>query len=595
MPNLRIYRSAWIVPAVMVLVTLLFLRSPGVPPLSVQPTTFDGERALVDARTLALQFPGRTPGSDADAAAAVWLVERIKQLGLQAHIDSFTATVDGASVALQNVWTTLPGKVQGTIVVAAGRDSPPRDTQGADDNASGVAAALELARTFTLTAHAHPLLIVWTDGDDYGDLGARAFVARHADLTMVTALVLHRVGAAGTAGLSFDGWSASPLIAPPWLWILTSSAQRSVGGLSAPLPGALVQVLRLAAPVGPGGQGPFVEAGVPAISVGAGGRLPPPQLDVVATLSAATLARIGRGSQAMLASVDASPASLPGSGTTVFFSRFRTLTGRLVVLTLLALALPLAAVTLDLFARARRRKAVLGPAWTHFAIRFAPWLALLLVAYAANLVGLLPGGHGVAVAPDSVIAAHPRLLRVAAFAVLAVLAYAYALLVDRRYVRRAPSPRDDVVLVAHAVLLAAALVTFLVNPFSLLLLLPAAILWPLARPGDWRRSLLPVFAGFAAFAVELLVSAAQLHLGPAVWWYYLVLLENGTVPVPAAVAGAALVAAALMLGRELHARRAAAPPAARPTPPPDEPGDRRDDGVATITVTVRPPQDGRRG
>jgi hypothetical protein len=589
-PNLRIYRSAWIVPAIVALLTLLFLRSPDVPSLSAQPTSFDAQRALSDARTLALRFPGRTPGSDADARSAVWLVERIRQLGLQPHIESFTASVDGHSVALQNVWAASPGKLQGAIVVLAGRDSPPRDTQGADDNASGVASVLELVRVFTLTTHAHPLVFLWTDGDAYGDLGASAFVARHSDLPMIAALALRRVGAIGTTKVSLDGWSASPRVAPPWTWILTSQSQRSVGGLSAPLPGAIVQVLRLAAPVGPGSQGPFVAAGVPATSVGSAGRRPPPQLDIASTLSAETLARMGRGSQAELMSIDTSTSPLSRSGATVFFSRFRTLAGRLVVLTLLALTLPLAAVTLDLFARARRRKAMLGPAWTHFGIRFAPWLALLVVAYAANLVGLLPGGRGTAVAPDSAIALHPRLLRVGVLVALAVLTYGYALLVDRRYVRRAPSSAEDVVLVAHVVLLGAALVMFLANPFSLLLILPAAILWPLARPGDWRRSLLPVFAGFTALAIELIVSAAQLHLGLAVWWYYLVLLENGTVPVPVAFAGAAFLAAALMLGRALHARRAAATPAAKQPPPPDEPVDRLGSGVAAITVTVKPPQ-----
>jgi len=577
------------VPVVVALLTLLFLHSPVVPSLSGQPTSFDGERALADAQTLAQQFPGRTPGSDADARSAIWLVERLKQLGLDPHIGTFTGVVDGRRVALQNVWAASPGKTRGAIVVLANRDSPPLDSQGADDNASGVASVLELARVFTLTTHAHQFIFLFTDGDAYGNLGADSFVARHGDLDIIAALALRRVGNADLTRVSLDGWSAAPRVAPPWTWILTSSSQSTVGDLAAPLPHALVQVLHLAAPVGPGSQGPFVEAGVPAISVSRSGRRLAPQLDTVSTLSAETLARVGQSSQALLTSIDTSTARLSRSGTTVFFSRYRTLSGRLVVLSLLALMLPLAAVTLDLFAQARRRRASLGAAWTHFGIRYAPWLALLIVVYAANLVGLLPGGHATAISPESLVAQQPRLLRVAALLVLAVIVYWYALAVDRRYLRRAAVAREDVVFVAHLVLLAAALVTFLVNPFSLLLFLPAALLWPLARPGGWPRSLLPVCLGFAAFAAVLIVSAAQLHLGLASWWYFFVLLENGTVPVPAAVATTALLAAALMLAGALHALPAAAAPLAEESPPPPELVDRLEDGVAAITVTVQPP------
>jgi hypothetical protein len=594
-PSLRIYRNAWIVPAVVALLTLLFLHSPVVPPLSDQPMSFDGERALADVQTLTQQFPGRTPGSDADARSAIWLVERLKQLGLQPHIGTFTGSVDGRSVALQNVWAASPGKTGGAVVVLANRDSPPLDNQGADDNASGVATVLELARVFTLTAHAHQLIFLFTDGDAYGNLGASSFVARHADTPMVAALALRRVGAAGTTKVSLDGWSAKPRVAPPWTWILTSSSARTLGGLQAPLPHALVQMLHLAAPVGPGSQGPFVEAGVPAITMTRAGRRQAPQLDIVSTISADTLARAGRGSQALLASIDGSTSRLSRSGTTVFFSRSRTLSGRLVVLTLLALALPLTAVTMDLFAQARRRRASLGPAWTHFAFRYAPWLALLLVIYAANIVGLLPGGHGTAISPESLAAQHPRLLRVAVLLVLAVIGYRYALAADRRYLRRVVVPSEDIVLVAHLVLLAAGVVTFLVNPFSLLLFLPAAIFWPIAAPGGWQRSILPVVLGFAAFVAVLAVAAAQLHLGLSSWWYFFVLLENGTVPVPVAVAAMALLAAALMLARALRPRRAAAAPTAEEPPSPDEPVDRLGDGVAAITVTVQPPNGGGQG
>jgi hypothetical protein len=449
---------------------------------------------------------------------------------------------------------------------------------------------LELARVFTVTAHEHSIIFLWTDGDAYGSVGSGAFVARHPELRIVAAVALRRVGAADVTRLALDGWSAAPRVSPPWLWLLSASSERTVAGLWTPLPGPVTQVLRLAAPVGSGSQGPFVEAGAAAVSIGGGGRRPPPQLDLVSTLSAKTLQLVGRGTQALVTGIDTATSPLAGSGSTVFFSRLRTLSGRLVVVTLLAMMLPVAAVALDLFARARQRRTPSRRAWRHFGTLLAPWLVLLAIAYAANLLGLLPGGRGTPISPDALVAQHPRWLRVAALLVVAVLVFRVAIVSERRYLRRANVVGEDVVLIAYVVLLAAALLTFFVNPFSLILLLPAAIVWPLARPGVWHRSQLPVYAGLAALGAMMVMYALQLHLGLSVWWYLFVLLANGTVPPLVALSGAAFLAATVMLGRALRTPRLATTPLPQEPPPPEggEPVDRPEEGVAAITVTVRP-------
>ena len=127
--------------------------------------------------------------------------------------------------------------------------------------------------------------------------------------------------------------------------------------------------------------------------------------------------------------------------------------------------------------------------------------------------------------------------------------------------RQHPAESPAVVLVAHATLLLIALLTILVNPFSLVLLLPAAALWPLARPGRWTRSLLPVWSGLAVVGVALLYIGLRLGLGLTVWWYFFLLLENRTVPAAPIVLGIALVATTALLGRELHVHTAPRPEA----------------------------------
>ncbi|MFA4966414.1 MAG: M28 family peptidase, partial [Thermoleophilia bacterium] len=143
---------------IIIVVTLFTLGRPGTPKLSGEPVSFDGTRAAADLRTLVEQFPLRVAGSDPDNRAAIWVDQQFKQAGLETHIEGFPATVNGKEVALQNVWAVSPGESQGSILLIANRDTPPLATQGANDNGSGTATLLELARAFTVTAHDHDII-----------------------------------------------------------------------------------------------------------------------------------------------------------------------------------------------------------------------------------------------------------------------------------------------------------------------------------------------------------------------------------------------------------------------------------------------------
>ncbi len=106
-------------------------------------------------------------------------------------------------------------------------------------------------------------------------------------------MALDRVGLANASSIVLNGWSASARVAPPWLWALANSAGKAEAKLRTPLPNFVTQLLRLAVPIGGGSQAPLVAAGVPAITLSAGGPQPPEELDTVASVSAQTLRRIG--------------------------------------------------------------------------------------------------------------------------------------------------------------------------------------------------------------------------------------------------------------------------------------------------------------
>ena len=552
-------------PAVVALLTLLFLHSPVVPHLSDQPTSFDGERALADAQTLAQQFPGRTPGSDADARSAIWLVERLKQLGLQPHIGTFTGVVDGRSVALQNVWADLTGqdtrghRRAGQPRLAAARQ-PGRRRQRLG-RGHGARAGPRLHADHARAPAALPL-------DRRRRLRQPRGRARSWPGTpispIIAALALRRVGAADLTRVSLDGWSASPRVAPPWTWILTSSSQRTVGGLAAPLPHALVQMLHLAAPVGSGSQGPFVEAGVPAISVDS--RRSP--------AAAATRHRVDH------LGGDAGPgrARQPGAA-----REHRRLDLAPVAERHHGLLLPLPhpvgkagrahAARPGASARGRDDRpvragaAAQGVTGTGLDALRLPLRALAGAAPRHRLRGELrrpaPGrardGHLARIAgrPAPAAPARGRPSRARRDRLPLRPRGGPPLPAARRRPARGhrpgrPSgaPRRRSGHVPREPLLAPAVPS-------------RGRLLAAGPPGGWQRSLLPVCLGFAAFAAVLVVSAAQLHLGLSSWWYFFVLLENGTVPVPVAVATMALLAAALMLARALRRSSAAAAPPPR--------------------------------
>jgi hypothetical protein len=387
---------------------------------------------------------------------------------------------------------------------------------------------------------------------------------------VIAAIALRRVGLKGGRRLTVDGWSASARVAPPWLWLLSSAASRSVGSKSAVLPGLVTQMLRLAVPSSSGSQGPLVAAGVPAVTLSANGHHPDPVSDIVATVSTTTMARAGSIVERMLDSIDASPLGLARSGNSVFLSHWRSVPGGAVEVALAILMLPLVVVTVDLFAHNRRRRTLLWPSWARYGLHLAPWLLALFIVYAANLMAWLPRTPGAVIPPDSLVAQNPRYLRVLLLLVVLLGAYWYAVVAERRLARRLPIDRESTVFVALAALTIIAFLVYLLNPFSLLLLVPAAILWPLVRPGRWWRSALPVWAGLGFVALALLFFAVRLHIGARVWWYFFVLFENRSIPAAAAVMGVAFIAAAGMLARALRrpadAVFAAAPPPRRSRP-----------------------------
>jgi hypothetical protein len=161
-------------------------RTPRPLPPSAPAQVFSAGRAMIDDRVIA-----RVPhpvGSAANAAARDYLIHRMTALGLAPQVqrtDAFRVhpgdqpLVLGAMV--ENIVGVLPGRDRAAPAVAlmAHYDSVP-GSPGAADDAAGVSSALEAVRALKLKGvPARDVMVVITDGEEAGLLGATAFFERH--------------------------------------------------------------------------------------------------------------------------------------------------------------------------------------------------------------------------------------------------------------------------------------------------------------------------------------------------------------------------------------------------------------------------------
>ena len=153
--------------------------------------TFSAERAkAVLQRLLGDQTP-HPVGSAANRAVRKRLVAEIERLGLKAEVQRTIGCHARRSrcARVENVVAEIPGQNEDAVAVMAHYDSVPTSPGAADDGA-GVAAILETARILLRQPPGrNRVLLVFTDAEEAGLLGAEAFFAEHPSAAKVRAVV----------------------------------------------------------------------------------------------------------------------------------------------------------------------------------------------------------------------------------------------------------------------------------------------------------------------------------------------------------------------------------------------------------------------
>lgn len=531
--NSRLYRTSFAVVALPLLLLAFSSARPGVLGPPALPPNFDGAGAKALASEIASSFPDRAPGTAGALGAAGWLHDQLSGFGLPVTTDRWRERVPGGSVVqMENIWAVAPGDSPDAIVVMAHRDDLGVGP-GADDNASGTAALIELARGYSQAAGgattarvrpAHTLVFLSTDGAAFGGLGATRF-AHHLPYKVVAVVNLTAIAGTGRPRLVISGDSPRTATA-----LLVATAARRLAEQTGRPPrraSILGQLIDLGFPFTLHEQGPLVARGVPAVTLTTGGERPPPAFgDNAKSLDGARLTALGRAAQELVGSLDQG-LELTGGTPSFLWIGGRVVRGWAIELLLFSLLVPFLVGVVDLFAHCRRRQIPIAPALRSLRSRIAFWAFAGLAFVVFGALGAWPHGPARPPNPASAAAGDWDVLQLLGLAAVLLLGW---LVGRQRLVPRRAVGVDEQLAGDTVALLGLAVVALLVlatNPFALVFCLPALHAWlwlPQIRSRAWPVRFALFAVGLIGPLIVVLSLALRYRLGLDAPWYLLELV-----------------------------------------------------------------------
>ncbi|MBM4183538.1 MAG: M20/M25/M40 family metallo-hydrolase [Gemmatimonadetes bacterium] len=183
-------------------------------PANAPDTAFSSARAMAMLVEVA-RMPHPT-GSPEHARVRTYLLGRLQSLGLEPEVQTATSIIQRGNAAraatVRNVVARLPGtNSTGAVLITAHYDSREL-APGAGDDGSGVVAILEAIRALQAGGSVrNDVIVLFTDGEELGLLGARAFVDEHPWLDDVSLVLSFEMRGAGGPSIMFEtneqnGW-----------------------------------------------------------------------------------------------------------------------------------------------------------------------------------------------------------------------------------------------------------------------------------------------------------------------------------------------------------------------------------------------------
>lgn len=539
MLNGRLYRAAF-VPFLLALAVAAFsLGSRPLPQTStLAPDAFQGPRAFAELQRLAARFPDRRPGSAGDEALARFLASTLRGLGgtagggFSVHIRRREGqTIDGERT-LTSVIAVRPGSTSASpVVILAHRDAA---AAGSTGELSSTAGLIELARVFAARETKRTIVLASTSGGSGGDASAEGLLEALGDIGLRgpfdAAIVLGDLAGAHLRTPLVvpysDGLGSAPLL----LQRTVTDAITHEAGWNPGAPSTLGQLAHMSFPLAVGEQGVLDEEGLPAVLVAAGGEQASSPSE---RISAERLEGLGRGVLSAVDALDTAP-DVPQALQTGLVLGRKTMPEWALRLLLGTLLLPPLIAAADGFARLRRRRAKVRR-WTVWTASCSlPFLCCAAFAWILGRLGIIGAAPSVPVPGGAIPLDGSGITALVAVALTFVLAWLLWGALVRRLEISSPARRPDPDVAGLPVVLlltALAIVVWIGNPYTALLVIPALHLWlaiasPELRP---RRlgALAIVLLGLVPLALLMSFYARQLGLGPAAFAWDAVLMVAG--------------------------------------------------------------------
>ncbi|MFZ5517979.1 MAG: M28 family peptidase [Candidatus Zhuqueibacterota bacterium] len=250
---------------------------------------------------LSVTIGPRPMGSPNERLALHWVVEKFKQFGADsAWVQPFDKPAGKINTNSGNAVAILAGETDSAIVIGSHIDSAGREYAGANDNASGAASVLELARIWSQRPRHYTMIFASFGGEEQGLLGSKYFVKNYPDIDKVALMIsLDMTGSDDEIMIMFERDSSQ---APQWLVRDAFETDRKLGINRLLYPTHFSAINN----IGKGSAGsdhePFLVLGIPAMDFTAGVNNSPihtPQ-DVIQFISKSSLDQCGRLADALL-------------------------------------------------------------------------------------------------------------------------------------------------------------------------------------------------------------------------------------------------------------------------------------------------------
>ncbi|HTR99126.1 MAG TPA: M28 family peptidase, partial [Bacteroidota bacterium] len=179
-------------------------------------TAFSQDSAWADLRCIAGTIGPRPMGSPAERRALAFAVDRFRAYGCtEAYVMPMTVT-EGVNTSSGIAVGVLKGRTGRIIIIGGHIDSAGPEVPGANDDGSGAATVIELARVIGKSQHESTVVFCCWGGEEEGLRGSEYFAAHYPLLDSV-ALMLQVDMAEGSGVLMADPDGSWQVSAPRWL------------------------------------------------------------------------------------------------------------------------------------------------------------------------------------------------------------------------------------------------------------------------------------------------------------------------------------------------------------------------------------------